>query len=416
MSNPQNKIDTKIKELENQSEPDLSQMEKHWQQMKYTLKSSPHSGINGKGWLRNPFRLLTVLGILGVSAIVFYEYNNIASEQDNKNAPLIAITQTIQEPDTIPTMTRDTAIPARKSASMKRKYAAKSTIARDSTRVQPIRKSVRAAAVDTATRAKPVKRKSTPVSDPDSILLIKTITKTAGYDTLKLYSANEKAAPVFFLKTSTTTTKDTTFIRLKKNKHVRYDTIAVEFKDSNKSINSNKKASIKFKRSNTQNSNNNISLSIDSSKILLLEDTSEFSSLEDVLRLPQFKNKLVFVDLWGTRCAPCINEFAHLDELKKRYKGKPVAFLYLKAPYGFDDHKEWKDMARKYRLEGVNVAMSIRFYNDNFWKKYADRYPGERLFGIPTYLIINKNGEIINYDAPRPSRKDSLYQIIDKEI
>lgn len=154
----------------------------------------------------------------------------------------------------------------------------------------------------------------------------------------------------------------------------------------------------------------------DTSKYILFEDTSRFSTIDDIVKLPEFKNKVVYVDLWGTRCAPCIEQFKYLPELKERYKDQPVVFLYLKSPYGFDDSKEWKDMIVKYNLEGINIAMSLKFYGDNFWVKYGKEYTEERSYGIPTYLIINKKGEIVNYDAPRPGKKNELYELIDKEI
>ncbi|HVG40701.1 MAG TPA: TlpA disulfide reductase family protein [Chitinophagaceae bacterium] len=145
-------------------------------------------------------------------------------------------------------------------------------------------------------------------------------------------------------------------------------------------------------------------------------DTTQFSTIEDVLKLPSLKGKVVYIDIWGTRCTPCIEEFPHLATLKKRYKNKPVAFLYLKSPYGFDDSKEWREMVRKYNLEGINVSMSITFYSNNFWNKYKDKYTEERSFSIPTYLVINKKGEIVNFDAPRPSDTEKLYKLIDREL
>jgi thiol-disulfide isomerase/thioredoxin len=150
--------------------------------------------------------------------------------------------------------------------------------------------------------------------------------------------------------------------------------------------------------------------------ISLYEDTTQFSTIEEVLKLPELKDKVVYIDIWGTRCAPCITEFKNLGALKERYKNKPVAFLYLKSPYNFDDSQDWKKMIQQYKLEGTNVAMSITFYSNNFWNKYKDKYTEERSFGIPTYLIINKKGEVVNFDAPRPGEKEELFPLLDKEL
>ena len=155
---------------------------------------------------------------------------------------------------------------------------------------------------------------------------------------------------------------------------------------------------------------------VDKSKIILYGDTTQFHTIEDVLKLPYFKDKVVYVDIWGTGCGPCIKEFPNLRGMKERYKNKPVAFLYLKSPYGFDDTKEWKQMVYKYKLQGVNISMSIKFYSNNFWEKYKDKYKEQRSYGIPTYLIISKRGIIVDFDAPRPGNKEKLYKLIDKEI
>jgi thiol-disulfide isomerase/thioredoxin len=154
----------------------------------------------------------------------------------------------------------------------------------------------------------------------------------------------------------------------------------------------------------------------DSSRIILFGDTTQFNTIEDVLKLPYFEGKAVYVDIWGTHCIPCIKEFPNLAALKEKYRNKPIVFLYLKSPYGFDDSKEWKQMVYQYGLHGINISMSIKFYSDNFWKKYTNKYSEERSYGIPTYLIINKKGEIVNFDAPRPSEKEELYKLLDKEI
>ena len=149
---------------------------------------------------------------------------------------------------------------------------------------------------------------------------------------------------------------------------------------------------------------------------IIYDDTTRFNSIEDVLKLPAVKDKVVYVDIWGTRCIPCIEEFPSLSNLKNRYKNKPVVFVYLKSPYGFDDSKEWKEMISKYNVEGIHISMSIKFYSGNFWEKYKNKYTEERSYGIPTYLIINKKGKIVDFDAPRPSKTEKLFPLLDKEI
>lgn len=153
-----------------------------------------------------------------------------------------------------------------------------------------------------------------------------------------------------------------------------------------------------------------------SKDFILYEDTTRFSSLEQILALPEFKDKVVYIDMWGTRCGPCIQEFSYAPELKAAFAGKPVVFLYLKSPYNFDDSKEWKEMIKKYNLKGIHVAMSISFYMDGFWDKYKKHYSERRMYTIPTYLVADRSGAIINFDAPRPSDKSKLYKLLERKI
>jgi thiol-disulfide isomerase/thioredoxin len=154
----------------------------------------------------------------------------------------------------------------------------------------------------------------------------------------------------------------------------------------------------------------------DSAGISIIDDTCRFSSMEEIIQLPVFKNKVLYVDIWGTRCGPCIKEFAHIEDLKKRYENKPLVFLYLKSPYGFDDSKEWLLMLHQHQLRGLHIAMSQKFYIDNFWIRYSKKYTEERSYGIPTYLVISKNGQIVNFDAPRPGNPGELFPLLDREI
>lgn len=146
-------------------------------------------------------------------------------------------------------------------------------------------------------------------------------------------------------------------------------------------------------------------------RIKIIENYESISSLNDIINNPDFKNKVLYVDLWGVYCTPCIAEFEYMPALKEKYKNEDVAFIYLSAPYNrFDDTQKWKSGIKKYNLEGYNALMSMDFYNE-IWKEVPKM---KNPFSIPHYLIIDKNGKIINPNAPRPSGKETLYVELDK--
>lgn len=159
----------------------------------------------------------------------------------------------------------------------------------------------------------------------------------------------------------------------------------------------------------------------ESDAYLMVADTTErFASIEEILELEAFQDKIVYIDIWGTTCKPCIKEFAYTSALKERFEGKDVVFLYLCSPVSLDPNRErvniikWTQMVDSYQLKPANVYISGECYEDGFWEKHKAQYDEDRMYGIPTYLIADRTGKIVNFEAPRPSKGETLYQEIEK--
>lgn len=149
---------------------------------------------------------------------------------------------------------------------------------------------------------------------------------------------------------------------------------------------------------------------------LIGDSTNIFKSIDEILKMKELQNHVVYADVWGTRCPPCLSEFKYVSELKKEFENDSVVFLYLCSPYTMewdtDNEKLWKELIVKNNLEGINMLMSAECYEEGFFERYKDKYSEERLYGIPTYLLIDKQGNIVNFNAPRPSSKEVLYKEI----
>jgi thiol-disulfide isomerase/thioredoxin len=133
----------------------------------------------------------------------------------------------------------------------------------------------------------------------------------------------------------------------------------------------------------------------------IIEDsTNLYQSIDEILEHKVFKNKVVFVDIWGTTCKPCLKEFAYIKDLKDRFKNEPVEYLYACSPNKMTRDKQnislWKKLIVKYNLEGLNVYMSPQCYEEGFFEKYSDKYPANEMYAIPAYLLVNINGEIVD--------------------
>ena len=112
------------------------------------------------------------------------------------------------------------------------------------------------------------------------------------------------------------------------------------------------------------------------------------TSLEDL------KGKIVYVDVWATWCGPCKREIPFLKQLDKDFHGKDVAFVSISIDEK-KDYEAWRTMVTEKELGGYQLMA------DNDWKsKFVADYG---IKGIPRFILIDKEGNIINSDAPRPS-------------
>lgn len=104
-----------------------------------------------------------------------------------------------------------------------------------------------------------------------------------------------------------------------------------------------------------------------------------------------YRGKLVIVDIWGTWCSPCKEALSHSQEEFARLKPYDVAYLYL-ANRSAD--AGWKNVIQEYNITGENVA----HYNLPAEQQTAvEWYLKVRKF--PTYVLIGKDGNIIDYDV-----------------
>ncbi|TDN95373.1 TlpA family protein disulfide reductase [Sunxiuqinia elliptica] len=104
------------------------------------------------------------------------------------------------------------------------------------------------------------------------------------------------------------------------------------------------------------------------------------------------KNKVLYLDFWGTWCGVCINEFPNSAKLHDELKDNNIEFVYLCEP---TDSATWINAVQKYNLIGTNILLNKQ-----------QKIEIQSLFnivGIPRYMIVNKNGEIIDENADRPS-------------
>ena len=122
----------------------------------------------------------------------------------------------------------------------------------------------------------------------------------------------------------------------------------------------------------------------------------------EMISLSSFKGRLVYIDVWATWCGPCIAEIPSLERLQKDYRNMDIVFLSVSVD---TDKKAWERMLTEDELGGIHL------WADG-WSQITKSYA---IFGIPRFMLIDKSGELIAVDAPRPSSKE-IRAMIDERI
>ncbi len=124
------------------------------------------------------------------------------------------------------------------------------------------------------------------------------------------------------------------------------------------------------------------------------------TSLEDL------KGKYVYVDVWATWCGPCKREIPFLKEVEKKFHNENVEFVSTSIDQAAD-HEKWTAMVNEKELGGMQL------FADNDWKsKFVQDYG---IQGIPRFILIDPQGNIVSADAPRPS-DPKLIAMLESEL
>ncbi|WP_321282485.1 TlpA disulfide reductase family protein [Marinifilum fragile] len=115
--------------------------------------------------------------------------------------------------------------------------------------------------------------------------------------------------------------------------------------------------------------------------------------------LSDFKGKPLVIDIWATWCGPCIGETPHFEKLNEKY-GNKIQFISISID---DNKKKWENYLNKHEHK-IPQFLSMRANFEEY-----------RLSGVPRFIVLDKDGNIIDAWAAKPSTGE-LEKLINKHI
>lgn len=129
-------------------------------------------------------------------------------------------------------------------------------------------------------------------------------------------------------------------------------------------------------------------------------DNKSFSSL-----LQAHKGKILYIDIWASWCAPCRAVMEDAKKLQSEFSADAVNYIYLSID---ENLSAWRNAASNDISAGY--PFSYLFINP----KQSVFLKQIKLSSIPRYIIIDKEGKVVNYNAPGPDTKE--IRVILKEM
>ncbi len=121
-----------------------------------------------------------------------------------------------------------------------------------------------------------------------------------------------------------------------------------------------------------------------------------------MVKSEELKGKVIYIDVWATWCGPCKGEIPHLKKMEAELHEEDIAFVSISID---NDKEAWEKMVVEKDLGGYQLFAPTA-WESNIVKDYAIR-------GIPRFIIIDKEGKLVNSNASRPSNAETKTKLLD---
>ena len=109
--------------------------------------------------------------------------------------------------------------------------------------------------------------------------------------------------------------------------------------------------------------------------------------------LSSFKGKVVVIDIWAMWCGPCLAEKPVMEKIAEGYHNRnDIVFVGISTD-GLSKKEVWKAFLKKKNFTSVELLSN---YTESIYQYY-------KIEGIPRFMVFDRQGKIVNVDAPKPS-------------
>lgn len=121
----------------------------------------------------------------------------------------------------------------------------------------------------------------------------------------------------------------------------------------------------------------------------------------------QFRGKILVIDVWATWCSSCLHKMPTFLQLREEFKDNDnVDFITVSIDRS-NARNSWLKAIIKNNMQGITNLFPDCPVQSQFESEY-------KISGVPRYIVIDKNGDLVNAYAPSPG--EGLKEIIEKHL
>ncbi len=149
---------------------------------------------------------------------------------------------------------------------------------------------------------------------------------------------------------------------------------------------------------------------IDLATLGSIRDAKDLAGISDGEKLMQeivkpFNGKIVWIDIWGSWCHPCLENLSHAAQVREALKDYDIVYLYL-ANETTDE--AMKNIIAEYGLSGENI---VHYNLPRPQQAAIESYL--KVTAFPAYRLINRHGALLDVQAS-PNDLISFKRVLDK--